>query len=265
MPSIALNSLADDLGDLDLATPQGSSPAAPALTMPALETDMSDLALEKPSTTARKVSPPSHPPAYENAADTLREPPPVFVNPAATVPGAGPAEQRAPGRTHPPAIANPAATVRGGLPSERSPGPIPDPTPPAVRGKIKYAVLSASLTSAGIHAQREDGSAKLVEWESIIGIIARRLPPDAPFHSTTFVDVISTRGSTLRILPWTQITGAPIFGQGEERARAFVQLVAAHCLDAKLDSWTKVFADGAGHAAQLPNVKMLAGHDEHLA
>jgi hypothetical protein len=76
---------------------------------------------------------------------------------------------------------------------------------------------------------------------------------------------VSVSGATLRILPWTQITGAPIHGEGEERARGLVQLIAAHCLDAKLDRWTKVFADGTGHAAQLQTVKMLAAHDERLA
>jgi hypothetical protein len=39
----------------------------------------------------------------------------------------------------------------------------------------------------------------------------------------------------------------------------------AHCLDAKLDSWTKVFADGGGHAAQLANSKLLTAHDDRLA
>jgi len=137
--------------------------------------------------------------------------------------------------------------------------------PAALRGKLRFAVISASLTSAGIQAQREDGSAKLVEWEAIIGIIARRLPAEAPYEGTTFVDLVSTAGATLRIMPWTQIIGAPVHGEGEERARTFVQLVAAHCLDAKLDSWTKVFADGGGHAAQLANPKLLAAHDERLA
>jgi hypothetical protein len=140
-----------------------------------------------------------------------------------------------------------------------------NPTPAALRGKVRYAVISAHLTSAGIQVQREDGSKQLIEWELIVGIIARRLPSDAPYDSITFVDLVSTAGATVRIMPWTAIIGAPVYGEGEERARAFVQLVAAHCLDAKLDSWTKVFADGSGHAAQLASAKMLAAHDERLA
>jgi hypothetical protein len=137
--------------------------------------------------------------------------------------------------------------------------------PAALQGKLTYAVMTAELSSTGIKAYREDGTKKLVAWDTIIGIIARRLPNEPPYEGSTFVDLVSTAGSTLRILPWTYVTGAPILGDGEERTRAFVQLIAARCLDAKMDSWTKVFADGAGRAAQLPSSKTLAAHDARLA
>ena len=126
-------------------------------------------------------------------------------------------------------------------------------------------VNMATLTSIGITGQREDGTTKHVGWDDVIGIIARRLPADSPYEGVTFVDLVSVAGSTLRILPWTRLDGAPVRGDGEERARAFVQLIAARCLDAKLDSFTKVFADGAGHAAQLPSPTTLAAHDDKLA
>ena len=38
---------------------------------------------------------------------------------------------------------------------------------------------------------------------TVIGIIARRLPKEPPFDSTTIVDIVSTAGSTLRVVPWT--------------------------------------------------------------
>ena len=141
----------------------------------------------------------------------------------------------------------------------------PPDKPPALRGKLRYAVNMATLTSMGITAQREDGTTKHVGWDDLIGIIARRMPAEAPYDGVTFVDLVSMSGSTLRILPWTRLDGAPVRGEGEERARAVVQLIAARCLEAKLDSWTKVFADGAGHAAQLPSTNTLAAHDDKLA
>ena len=137
--------------------------------------------------------------------------------------------------------------------------------PAALRRVLKYTVTTASITGEGIKAHHEDGTTRFVEWDAIVGIVARRLPEDAPYDGATFVDLISAAGSTLRILPWTTLDGAPVLGEGEERARAFVQMLAVRCLDAKLDSWTKTFADDAGRAAQLPNTKTLDAHDARLA
>ncbi len=161
-----------------------------------------------------------------------------------------------------PAVRDSASAIRPKSPSSM---PVSEATASALRGILKYAVKSASVNSAGITAQQEDGASRFVEWDAIVGIIARRLPQGAPYDGVTFVDIVSTAGATLRLLPWTDVTGAPVHGEGEHRARAFVQLVAARCLDAKLDSWTKVFGDGAGRAAQLPNAKTLDAHDARLA
>jgi hypothetical protein len=158
------------------------------------------------------------------------------------------------------------ATIHGQPNEAKVPAKVEDNTIPLpLRGKLRYAVVNATLTSAGIQALREDGTKQLVEWETIVGIIARRLPTEAPYNGSTFVDLVSVAGATLRILPWTAIAGAPVYGEDAERARVFVQLVAAHCLDAKLDRWTKVFADGASNAAQLANSTLLAEHDDRLA
>ncbi len=80
----------------------------------------------------------------------------------------------------------------------------------------------------------------------------------------TFVDVVSTAGATLRILPWTRLTGDSI-EPGEGRMRAFVNLAAARCPSANVDRATRAFADSAEPARQLPDEATLAAHDEHLA
>ena len=150
--------------------------------------------------------------------------------------------------------------------------PVAD-TPPAakthelpeyIRGKLKFAVLTAELASAGIKARREDGLDKLVKWDDVVGIVARRLPPEKPFEGATVVDLLSRAGATLRIVPWTKLDGHPFESKAVERARSFVNVVAAMALEAKLDSATKLFANGDGDAAQLPNVAALATHDSKV-
>jgi hypothetical protein len=142
----------------------------------------------------------------------------------------------------------------------------PDPVfPPYIQNKINYAVTTADVSAQGIAGKREDGTIKEVPWDAIVGVIARRLPPDKPFEGATFVDVVSSAGSTLRVVSWTKIRGGlPLPEKGVERLRGFVNMVAAQALGAKLDPATKLFADADGQAAQLPTIATLGSHDDRL-
>ena len=145
---------------------------------------------------------------------------------------------------------------------ERPPtGPVPT-MPEQLRKQLHYTTLSAEVTRAGVDARREDGSLLLVLWRDVVGVVARRLPPE--YEGATFVDLVSTAGSTLRILPWTRLTGDLLSGTGDDRARAVVTLVVASCPTVKLDARTQAFVDG-GEAAQLPDLETLAAHDARLA
>ena len=146
------------------------------------------------------------------------------------------------------------------LASERTSVPIPT----MLKGKLQYATLVAELTRAGIDARREDGKTLLVMWSDVVGVVVRRLPPD--LDGAPFVDIVSSAGSTLRMLPWTRLSGEPVEGEGELRLRALVQLVTARCPDAQLDRATRAYVDGGTEQApQLPDVATLAAHDERLA
>ena len=145
----------------------------------------------------------------------------------------------------------------------REPAPV---FPAYIQNKINYAITVAEISPNGITGTREDGTTRQVAWDKIVGVIARRLPPDKPFESATIVDVVSSAGATLRVVPWTKIRGGlPLDDHAVERARGFVNLVAAQALGAKLDATTKLFADSHGQAAQLPTVATLGTHDARLA
>ena len=142
------------------------------------------------------------------------------------------------------------------------------PIPPLVKGKLSYSVLSAEITRGGIDARREDGSTVLIMWRDVVGVVARRLP--TTLLGTTFVDVVSTAGQTLRFLPWSRLTGAlleeiELSADDSERARMIAKLVAERCMDSQLDPATRAFVEGSGPAAQLPDVQTLATHDDRLA
>jgi hypothetical protein len=140
------------------------------------------------------------------------------------------------------------------------------PIPAVLKGKLSYSTLTAALSQGGIDAHREDGEARLVLWRDVVGAVARRLPAADPFGGLPFVDVVSNAGSTLRILPWTRLSGDSIDGDNDtERCRAFVKLVLGYCPELHLDRATKEFVDGSEPPAQLPDEATLAAHDERLA
>jgi hypothetical protein len=152
------------------------------------------------------------------------------------------------------------------MPGIELPSSLADALPadaPPLRGMLRYAVSSADLSGPGIDARLDDGSTRLVRWADVVGIVARRLPPTPPFDGATFIDLVSTPGATLRILPWTQVTGAA--APTDDRARALVQLFATRCSGAKLDGATRTFLGSRGPAPQLPDAATLATHDARLA
>lgn len=141
-------------------------------------------------------------------------------------------------------------------------------TEPALRGKLNFATIEVLLSTTGIDAKREDGIITAVSWADIVGVVARRLPSVTPYDGETFVDVVSTAGSTLRILPWTELAGEELHTDSTsttERARALVQFVASRCPAAQVDNATRIFLGGRGMAAQLSSAELLAQHDERLS
>lgn len=135
--------------------------------------------------------------------------------------------------------------------------------PGGLRGKLNYVALTAEITRAGIDARREDGTQLLVMWRDVVGVVARRLPPE--YDGATFVDLVSTAGSTLRLVPWTRLSGDPVAGDADVLARSLIELVVSRCVDAKLDPATRKFLESTDLAAQLPDLATLAAHDQRLA
>lgn len=136
------------------------------------------------------------------------------------------------------------------------------PPPIGLTGKVQYATLAGELTVAGIDARREDRPGLLVLWRDVVGLVVRRLPDE--LEGYTFLDIVSTAGMTLRILPWTKLTGELLDGADHDaRIRALVALVRPRCNDAKVDKATQLFLDGKP-PAQL-GLDLLAKHDQALA
>ena len=136
--------------------------------------------------------------------------------------------------------------------------------PPQNQPALSYVVMSAEITRAGIDARRPDGTALLVLWRDVVGIVVRRLPDE--LEAATFMDIVSVRGATLRIVAWTRLTGVALAGAGDDRVRELAGHIAPLCSDMPLfDPATRAFLESTEPAAQLKDVAKLAAHDERLA
>ena len=167
----------------------------------------------------------------------------------------------------PPIVAPEPAPVAPAIVADSQPPPSGARPAHALRGKLQFAIATAEVTRGGIDARREVGSNVLVVWRDVVGVVARRMPPE--YDGGTFVDLVSTSGSTLRIVPWTRLAGDPIASPSDDgvaRARAFIELVLTYCPTCALDRATRTFVDSANEdAAQLPDLDTLTAHDARLA
>ncbi|HEY4182995.1 MAG TPA: hypothetical protein VGM90_39505 [Kofleriaceae bacterium] len=149
---------------------------------------------------------------------------------------------------------------------QKEPTPVPasksDPqTQHPLRGKLNYVVAMGEVTRAGVDAHREDGSSQLVLWRDVVGFVVRRTPDD--LDGVAFADIVSAAGATLRIVPWSRLTGDAT-GQGDERLRALATIAQTNREGLAIDGATKKFLGGEP-AAQLRDAALLATHDERLA
>ncbi len=203
--------------------------------------------------------------AHETTRDNVGEyKPVVLARPAAegARPAPAPGAEPSAGPSFGPSAALPRAQVVPRPNRTSVSGPLAL-FPAHLRKRLKFVALSAELTRAGLDARREDGSSLLVMWRDVVGVIARRLPPE--LDGETFVDVVSTAGSTLRVMAWTRLAGEPVLGEGDARARAFITFVAASCPEARLDPATRAFVDHELPAEQIATEDALAVYDARLA
>lgn len=121
---------------------------------------------------------------------------------------------------------------------------------------------SAELGAGGIDGRREDGTNVLVMWRDVVGLVVRLAPPEYDGHP--IVDLISVGGSTLRLVPWTRLSGELVELEGEPRIRAFVALVLERVPAVQLDRATRAFVDELGPPRQLADREMLAAHDARI-
>ena len=71
-------------------------------------------------------------------------------------------------------------------------------------------------------------------------------------------------GSTLRVLPWTRLTGAATMGGDDASVRALIAKLRELAPEARLDGATRTFVETDAPAAQFPDLAALETHDTRI-
>lgn len=243
----------DDV-DLPVRVPPPAAPAPPAAEPPPSEPEGSDMRYGTPNRPRRQSRMPSSIPLDDEPAPRPRTPSsiPLDGEPA-------PTSTRAAGEIV--EIDRRPRNATGQIDSLVHGSAALVAPPP-----IQYVVTTIQLSAEGFDATREHGERCRVAWGDVVGIVARRLPPETPYGGIAVVDVISTPGATVRITPATRVVGASLRGVSpEDDARTFAKLALQRSPDARLDAATRTFLEGKTPLAEIPDVATLAEHDRRLA
>lgn len=126
-------------------------------------------------------------------------------------------------------------------------------SPAAAKGRLRHAAANAEVSRAGVDARLEDGTAVMIAWRDLTSAGASKLPAREPYGGAVFVELVSSAGETIRVLPWTRLTGEQLPGEGEIRARGLLRFAAAQNATTKVDAGTRGFLSGREPAAYDPD------------
>ena len=129
----------------------------------------------------------------------------------------------------------------------------------AATAELRFTVASATIEPDGLRA-----GDRLLAWRDVARVVARRLPPDPPWHKATFVDFVPAAGPPMRIAAATKIDFGALPGGAAPTAKGnWRRLVARarHENEAiEIDADSMSFFDG-GQAAMFPAWKAFLAYD----
>ena len=73
-------------------------------------------------------------------------------------------------------------------------------------------ILRGRIDPGGLTVTTVAGDQRTVAWSDFAAVVVRRLPPDPPFSKLLLIDLSTTTGSPIRLLPssridWRQLPG----------------------------------------------------------
>jgi hypothetical protein len=195
----------------------------------------------------------------------LREPPVHRRGPARTT--AKPDEPRAnPTRAHlseqaevrRQEITAKVSAARGATTAEPS-------TRSASRDVFRFAAPKCELSPVGLRVVSLDGTVRETQWSDLVGLFARRLPPEPPFDGKVLIDVVLRHDQPIRIAPSTLMNFAELPGRAApsrlENLRRLLQHIDERCPNLSIDPGTRTFMESQQAPLAFRSLSEFAEYD----
>ena len=133
------------------------------------------------------------------------------------------------------------------------------------RTALRFVVDRGTITPEGLVVRTVDGDDRTVAWSELAVVVVRRLPPDPPFSKLLLIDLATTSGPPIRLLPssrldWRQLPGGAA-ATARDNARKLIALVRSENSSVIVETASQEFVDSGAEPSIFGSMRQFAEYD----
>jgi hypothetical protein len=133
------------------------------------------------------------------------------------------------------------------------------------RTALRFVVDRGSIGADGLTVRTVDGEDRSVGWAELAVVVVRRLPPDPPFSKLLLIDLATTTGPPIRLLPssrldWRQLPGGAAT-TARDNVRALIGLVKSRNPAVTVEAASEGFVDSGAEPSIFGSMRQFAEYD----
>lgn len=133
------------------------------------------------------------------------------------------------------------------------------------RTALRFVVDRGTIEPGGLTVRTVDGDDRAVAWSEIAVVVVRRLPPDPPFSKLLLIDLATTTGPPIRLLPasrvdWRQLPGGAA-ATARDNVRRLIALVRSENSSVTVETASQDFVDSGAEPSIFGSMRQFAEYD----
>jgi hypothetical protein len=133
------------------------------------------------------------------------------------------------------------------------------------RTALRFVVDRGRIDPGGLTVKTIDGAERTVAWSDFAVVVVRRLPPDPPFSKLLLIDLATTSGPPIRLLPssridWRQLPGGAA-ATARDNARSLIALIRSENSSVSVEPASQGFVDTGAEPSIFGSMRQFAEYD----